>query len=155
MQILKFLLISSLFLLLSCQQTAVNQDKPTKVEYFAPPSSGAEKIPYSEVVKAGNTLYLAGKIGRKPGEPEVVPGGIEAETRQSLENIQVILSKHGATMDDVVKCTVFLTDINEWGRMNEVYKTFFEEHFPARSAVGVDALAKGARVEIECIAVLP
>jgi reactive intermediate/imine deaminase len=80
-------------------------------------------------------------------------GGIQAETRQTLENIKAALQPLGATMDDVVKCTVFLADMAEWPAMNEVYVTFFPTNKPARSAVAVSGLARNARVEIECIAV--
>ena len=77
-------------------------------------------------------------------------GGIEAETRQTMENIADVLERTGSSMDRVFKCTVFLTDMREWERMNAVYETYFPKHKPARSALGVDALALGARVEIEC-----
>ena len=109
-------------------------------------------LPFSEVVRVGNTMYLSGHVGNIYGKLELVPGGIEAETRQTMENIRTSLENHGASLDDIVKCTIFLADIKEWEQMNKVYRTFFQEHYPARSALGQNELALGARVEIECIA---
>lgn len=102
----------------------------------------------SSAVRVGNTLYLSGQLGTRPER------GIEAETRQTMERIGTLLEENGATMDDVVKCTVFLADFTEWGAMNEVYTTYFPKHRPARSAVAVSGLAADARVEIECLAVI-
>jgi reactive intermediate/imine deaminase len=108
-------------------------------------------LPFSQSVRVGNTIYLSGMIGAEG--TALVPGGIQAETRRTLEQIRTALARHGAGMNDVVKCTVFLADMAEWAAMNEVYVTFFPRHRPARSAVGVNGLALNARVEIECVAV--
>jgi reactive intermediate/imine deaminase len=113
---------------------------------------GDLKVPFSEAVQVGPFLFLSGQIGNKPGSRELVPGGIQAETRATMEKIKAAVESHGSSMDRVVKCTVFLADMAEWGAMNEVYVQFFKDHFPARSAVGSNGLALGARVEIECIA---
>jgi 2-iminobutanoate/2-iminopropanoate deaminase len=102
----------------------------------------------SGAVRVGRTLYLSGNLGLG-GER-----GIEPETRAAMENIKTVLEANGATMDDVVKCTVFLADFEEWGAMNDVYVTYFEKHRPARSAVAVSGMAGNARVEIECMAVV-
>lgn len=110
-------------------------------------------LPFSEAVRVGDTLYLSGQIGIKPGTLELVPGGIQAEARQTLENIRASLAAHGYGMRDVVKCTVMLADIAEWSAFNEVYKTFFAPPYPARSALGANGLAMQARVEVECLAV--
>jgi reactive intermediate/imine deaminase len=107
--------------------------------------------PLSQYVRVGETIYLSGMLGSTA--EGLVPGGVAAETRQALTNIKAALEKSGTTMDDVVKCTVFLADMAEWGAMNEVYTTFFPKNKPARSAVGVNGLARSARVEIECVAV--
>jgi reactive intermediate/imine deaminase len=104
-------------------------------------------------VRVDDTLYLSGNLGNIPGTPELAEGGIQGETRQTMENISAVLQQFGSSMDQVVKCTVFLADMDEWGAMNEVYKTFFNNP-PARSALGASGLALGARVEIECIAVV-
>jgi len=109
-------------------------------------------LPFSEAVRVGDTLYLAGQIGIKPGTMELVAGGIEAESRQTLDNIKATLEAHGHRMSDVVKCTVMLADIGEWGSFNEIYQTYFSPPYPARSAFGTNGLAMGARVEVECIA---
>ena len=109
-------------------------------------------LPFSEAVRVGNTLYLSGQIGVQPGTLKLVPGGMKEEARQTLENIRTSLEAHGYSMRDVVKCTVMLADIGEWAAFNEVYKNFFTSPFPARSALGVNGLALGARVEVECIA---
>jgi reactive intermediate/imine deaminase len=108
--------------------------------------------PFSQAVRVGRTIYLSGMLGMT-ADGQLVTGGIQAETRQTLENIKAALQPLGATMDDVVKCTVFLADMAEWPAMNEVYVTFFPTNKPARSAVAVSGLARNARVEIECIAV--
>lgn len=111
--------------------------------------------PYSEAVKVGNLLFLAGQLGINRDNGELAPGGIQGETRQALENIKAIVEKNGGSMDQVPKCTVFLADIAEWASMNEVYVTYFPTNKPARSAVGNSGLGPDARVEIECIAALP
>ena len=109
-------------------------------------------VPFSEAVRIDNTLLLAGQLGIQPGTMKLVPGGIKEETRQTMANIKTVLEAHGYSMNDLVKCTVMLADIAKWGDFNEIYKTWFTEHFPARSAMGVNGLALGAQVEVECIA---
>lgn len=122
------------------------------IEYLDLP--GAENTPpISAAVRVGDMLYLSGFLAYDPETDAIVEGGIQAETRVTLDGISAALQTFGSSMQRVVKCTVFLADISEWGAMNEVYKTFFPNR-PARSAVGVSGLALGARVEIECIAVV-
>lgn len=110
--------------------------------------------PFSSAVRAGDFLFLSGQIGTtvQDGKSVVVPGGIEAETRQIFANIKAVLEKANSSLDRVVKCTVMMADMAEWPKMNDVYTTFFPGKKPARSAFGATALALGARVEIECIA---
>jgi 2-iminobutanoate/2-iminopropanoate deaminase len=110
--------------------------------------------PFSSAVRAGDFLFLSGQIGSEvvDGAPKLVAGGIEAETRQTLENIKTILAKGGSSLDKVVKCSVMIADMAEWPKMNAVYATYFPGNKPARSAWGANGLALGARVEIECIA---
>ena len=124
----------------------------TEVEYLQAPGTEDLNLPFSSAVRVGNTLYLSGSIGIIPGTMDLAEGGIQGETRQTLDNISRTLATFGSSMDRVVKCTVFLADMGEWGAMNEVYRTYFENP-PARSALGASGLALDARVEIECIAV--
>lgn len=123
----------------------------TDVEYIAGPGMENLDLPFSSAVRVGHTLYLSGMIGNRPGTLELAPGGIQGQTRQALENIKAVLEHAGSSMDRVVKCTVFLADMNEWQAMNDVYVTFFR-NMPARSAFGANGLALNARLEIECMA---
>ena len=114
---------------------------------------GGRSLPFSEAVRVGNMLYLSGQLGTD-SSGQLVPGGIGPETRQTLSNIAAALTRHGSSLDRVVKCTVMLADIAEWAAMNEVYVTFFRSHRPARSAFGASGLALGARLELECMALV-
>lgn len=137
------------------EDVAVVEESPTvEVEYLNPPDRKDMNLPFSEAVKVGNTLYLSGQIGMDYTTGVLAEGGIKAETDQTLKNIQKTLQRYGADIDDIVKCTIFLADIEEWPLMNEAYVPFFTKHFPARSAMAGSGLAMGARVEIECIAVI-
>ncbi len=115
---------------------------------------GAPTRPFSPAVRVGSLIFLSGQIGTDASaNGAVVPGGIEAETRQTMENIKTVLTAIGSSMDKVVKCTVMMADMAEWDRMNAVYRTYFTPgRLPARSALGANGLALNARVEIECIA---
>lgn len=121
-------------------------------EFYAAPDSALRTLPFSEAVAAGDLLFLSGQIGVIPGTLTVVPGGLEPEAAQALENIKGVLERHGSSMDKVVKCTVFIADMKEWPAFNVVYRRYFKAPYPARSAVGSNGLALGARVEVECIA---
>jgi len=125
-----------------------------KVEHLPLESDPDGKLPFSDVVRAGKLLFQSGKLGFDPATNKLVPGGIQAETRATMEAIKAGFARYGAGMDRVVKCTVFLADMKEWAAMNEVYVQYFPAARPARSALGVNGLALGARVEIECIAAL-
>lgn len=109
--------------------------------------------PYSQAVEVNGMVFVSGQLPVDPATGEFVPGGIKELTHRSLTNIKNILAEEGLTMQHIVKTTVFLADINDFAEMNEVYATFFEGVAPARSAMAVKTLPKGARVEIECIAV--
>lgn len=125
-----------------------------RVEYMKNEGS-TRSLPFSEAVRVGEMLYLAGQIGTD-SSGAVVGGGVEAETRQTLDNIRAVLGRHGSSLDRVVKCTVMLVDLpNNYAPMNSVYRTFFAaDRMPARSTFGASALALGANVEIECWAVV-
>jgi 2-iminobutanoate/2-iminopropanoate deaminase len=127
--------------------SAWGQDKRAIAAPGAPPG-----LPFSSAVRVGNLLFLSGQIGRKPGTTELVPGGIEAETRQAMLNIKAVLEYAGSSLERVVKCTVFLSDFKDYSAMNAVYASFFPKDPPARSAMGASGLAFNAAVEIECIA---
>ena len=142
--VLRLVIVTALFIGQAVQAGKV------EVEHY--PVSSDMDLPFSEAVRVGNMLYLSGQLGFDYETSKLVEGGITAETRKTLENIKATLEKHGSSMSEVVKCTVFLADIKEWAAMNEVYVTFFPTNPPARSALGSSGLALGARTEIECIA---
>ena len=108
--------------------------------------------PYSQAIQVGNLLYASGQIPINPSTGSIVDGGIKEQTRQSLLNVQAILEEAGLSFANVVKTTVFLADISDFADMNGVYAEFFSEPYPARSAVAVKSLPKGALVEIEVVA---
>jgi 2-iminobutanoate/2-iminopropanoate deaminase len=120
--------------------------------FLTPP--GDWPYPFSPAVRAGGLIFVSGQIGSRfeGGRMVLVPGGIEAETRQTLDNVREILERAGSSMERVVKCTVMMADMAEWPAMNAIYATYFPGPKPARSALGANGLALGARVEIECIA---
>jgi 2-iminobutanoate/2-iminopropanoate deaminase len=126
--------------------------EPARIDYLNSGKILPAGLPFSEAVRVGETLYLSGQIGLQPGTLTVVPGGIRAEAKQTMENIRTVLATHGYAMSDVVKCTVMLADMGEWPAFNDVYREYFRDRFPARSAFGANGLALGARVEVECIA---
>ena len=120
------------------------------------PENGPKVIgPYSLGVQAGHLVFTAGQIGIIPATGEIIEGGVEAETRQALENVKAILEAAGTSLANVVKTTVFLRDINDFNKMNAIYGPFFPENPPARSAIQVAALPRGAAVEIESVALVP
>jgi 2-iminobutanoate/2-iminopropanoate deaminase len=145
----------AMFLAGACQPAAgpagSQAEEDTTPQYLSAPGADTSNLPFSEVVRVGNVLYLSGRLGTVPGQG-LPDGGIQPETRQALENIRAVLERHGSSMDRVIKCTVMLADMAEWGAMNEVYREFFPTNKPARSAFGTSGLAAGARVEIECMA---
>ena len=122
-------------------------------EFFAAADTVLRRFPFSEAVAVGDLLFLSGQIGNLPGTVTLVPGGLEPEATQTLENIRGVLERHGSSLDRVVKCTIFMADMKEWAAFNEIYQRFFKAPYPARSAVGSNGIALGARVEVECIAV--
>jgi 2-iminobutanoate/2-iminopropanoate deaminase len=112
-------------------------------------------LPFAEAVRYGDVLYLSGQVGVTPGALQLVPGGFEPEAKQTLDNIRTTLAANGLTMADLIRCTVMLADMADWPRFNEIWRTYFDGRFPARSALGASGLALGARVEIECTAAAP
>jgi reactive intermediate/imine deaminase len=110
--------------------------------------------PFSESVRVGDILFISGQVGVDENN-ELVEGGIVGETRQIMTNIGDALERRGLGFSDVVKCTVFLADVDEWGTFNTIYTSYFEPPYPARSTLGANGLALGARLEVECIAAYP
>ena len=126
--------------------------QPERVKFLNSAKVLPADLPFSEAVEVDGVFYLSGQIGIKPGTMKLVPGGITAESRQAMNNIKATLEANGLTMRDLVKCTVMLSDISKWSEFNDVYTSFFSGRYPARSAMGVNGLALGAQVEIDCIA---
>ncbi|MCC6146553.1 MAG: RidA family protein [Anaerolineaceae bacterium] len=127
-----------------CERKVITSDK-------SPKAIG----PYSIGVQGGHLVFTSGQLGIDPATGNLVEGGVEAETRQALLNAQDVLQAAGSDLSFAVKNTVFLRDINDFAKMNEIYTTFFTANPPARSAFQVGALPKGAAVEIEIVAVVP
>lgn len=137
--------------LAACETLPASDPVPAEIRHYVKDAYKEAGFPFSSAVEADGWIYLAGELGTTP-EAGLVPGGIEPETRQTMDNIQATLAANDLSWENVVKCTVFLADIAEWPAFNEIYKTYFTGNYPARSALGANGLALGARVEIECIA---
>ena len=118
------------------------------------PAAPAAIGPYSQAVRAGNTLWLSGQIPLDPVTKDLVQGDIETQARRVFDNIKAVVAAAGATLDEVVKTTIFLTDLSHFATVNKVMAEYFREPYPARSTVGVAALPRGAQVEVECIVAL-
>ncbi|MBS0361584.1 MAG: RidA family protein [Proteobacteria bacterium] len=137
-------------LILAALAVAVATGSAASAADYYPPAN--PKSPFSEAVKVGDLLIVSGQIGVKPG----APAPFEAEAKQAMDSVAAVLGRHGASMDNVVKCTVLLTDMGKFAAFNTVYTSFFKPgRLPARTAMGVAALAAGAAVEVECWAEVP
>lgn len=137
----------------SIQKTDVEVDLEKQAPIFTPSEL---PYPFSSAVQVGDILFLSGEIGEAMEGTGVVQGGIEPETHRMFERIEATLARHGLGLDDVFKCTVMLADMSEWQKFNEIYSGYFEPgKYPTRSAMGVNGLALGARVEMECWAYNP
>ncbi len=135
------------------QSLVVNSEEETSNPIFHPSHEpGRKDKPFSDVVQVGNTYYLTGQIGLNHTTGELVEGGIKAETKQTLENIKAVLEHHGLSMADVVKATVILDTISDFSAFNEIYVMYFPQK-PARTTFAVEDLARGAKIEIEVMAV--
>jgi 2-iminobutanoate/2-iminopropanoate deaminase len=129
---------------------------PRRPVFSPSPDAALATLPFSEAVEVDGLLFVSGMIGVAPGTLDVVPGGMTQEAEQTLANLRAVLERHGCTFADVVKATVFLTDMAEWPAFNDVWRRAFANgRFPARSALGANGLARGARVEVDFIAVVP
>jgi 2-iminobutanoate/2-iminopropanoate deaminase len=133
--------------------SAQTAQRPT-VEHIGTPMLGEQRLPFSDAVRVGDMFFLSGQIGNRPDG--TLPKGIEAQARQTMDNIGRVLKGQGLGFGDVVKCTVMLDEMKDWPAFNKVYVTYFPDgKFPARSAFGADGLALGALVEVECWAHAP
>jgi 2-iminobutanoate/2-iminopropanoate deaminase len=111
-----------------------------------------QNVPFSDIVQVNNLYFLTGQIGKDHKNDKIVEGGIEAQTSQTIKNIESVLKHHNLTLKDIVKCTVILADIEDFSKMNTIYRTFFTDNLPARTTFAADLVA-GAKIEIEVIAV--
>jgi len=123
-------------------------------QIISTPDAPAAIGTYSQAVRVGNTIWVSGQIPLDPATKELVKGDMEAQVRQVFENLKAIVVAAGATFDDVVKATIFLIDLSHFALVNKVMAEYFREPYPARAAVGVSALPRGAQVEVECIVAL-
>ena len=110
-------------------------------------------LPFSSAIRVGDTVYVSGQVGHRPGEMRLVDGGLEAEARQALDYLGQALEMAGSSFGRVVKCTVFFADMKDFQAFNRIYREYFREYLPARSGIEVQGLALGACIEVECIAV--
>jgi len=123
------------------------------MDFISADAAKAANLPFSQAVRAGDTVYVSGHLGNVPGKFELVPGGIEAESRQTMNAIGDTLKLAGLGFEHITKVVVYLADLKEWGAFNKVYTEYFKAgHYPARTAVEVKALIMGARVEVEAVA---
>ena len=146
-------ILSVLYCLTGCQAHQSSQPTPFRREVIATSNAPKAIGPYSQAIKVGNMLFVSGQIGIDPGSGKIVGGGIEAETRQVINNLRSILTAAGFFLADVVQAQVFLADMSEYKQMNEVYASFFQDSPPARVAIQATRIPKDARVEISLIAV--
>ena len=147
--------VATLLLLIGAcgnSEDLVLQERPGTPIFHPSHEPGKANAPYSDIVQVDNLYFLAGQIGKDHATGTLVEGGIEAETRQCLENIRAVLAQHDMTMANVVKALVILDDINDFAAFNEVYKTYLPQK-PARTTFAAEALAAGAKIEIEVVAV--
>ena len=130
--------------------TGVQAEEPV-VQFYNSEAARAAKAPFSQAVRVGDVLYLSGNLGNVPGTLQLIPGGMEAEAKQTMENIGAVLKANDLGFDDVFKCTVMMADMSKWGAFNKVYVPYFQPGcYPARTAIGAHQLILGARVEMEC-----
>ena len=123
-----------------------------KKEIFLNPEAPQAIGPYSPALKIGNLVFASGQLPVSPSTGEIVIGGIEAQARMSLDNLRAVLEPYGIGLDNVVKVTIFLTDMDNFSKVNEIYSQYFTDKFPARSCIEVSRLPKDAHIEIEAIA---
>jgi len=127
-----------------------NESKPI-VKHHKSHEQTRQNVPFSDAVQVDNLYFLTGQIGKDHASGKLVEGGIEAETKQTILNIEAVLKHHNLRLNDVVKCTVILADIDDFSKMNGIYRSFFKENLPARTTFAANLVA-GAKIEIEVVA---
>ncbi|MET2984251.1 RidA family protein [Aureibaculum conchae] len=147
----KLFIICIAGLLMTFYSCKTNNDN--SIQFLNITNDQPNKYPFSKAVKTGNLLFLAGQIGKDPKTGKLVKGGIENQTKQVMENIKSVLEANGTSLDKVVKCTVILDSIEDFSAMNSIYKTYFNDNYPARTTFAAN-LVGGAKIEIEAIAVV-
>lgn len=152
MRLTSFLFLLIVFSIFSCDTKTSKISPPTKVVFHKTHEVKKANAPFSDVVQVGDLYFLSGQIGMDHSTRKLVEGGIEAETKQTLENIKAVLGQHDMDMSNVVKALVVLDSIEYFGRFNEIYKTYLPQK-PARTTFAAEALAAGAAIEIEVVAV--
>ena len=154
---MKKMIIAILIITSSCDGTRTynySNGPSTQIDYFVLENTKKLDFPFSDATIVNNVIYVSGQVGNIPGSNELVKGGIKEETRQTMKNIEGILTSLGSSMEKIFKCTCMLSDISEWGEMSEEYRKVFNDNKkPSRSAFAGTGLALGAKVEIECWAV--
>lgn len=138
--------------LLSCFMATTYAQESTEVIFYKSHEPKKQNAPFSDVVQAGNMYFLAGQIGMDQKTRTLVEGGVQAETEQAIKNIEDVLAQHDLTLDNVVKCTVILSDISDFAAFNEIYTQFFTQK-PARTTFAASGLAANAHIEVDVIAV--
>jgi reactive intermediate/imine deaminase len=151
----RFSFLVALSFLAACAAGENPRPAPAQRRVISTNRAPAAIASYSQAIQVGETLYLAGQIGLDPATRELVPGGLQAEARRALDNCKAILEAAGFTLADVVQVQVFLADVGDYAAFNEVYSGYFPPPAPARAAVAVAALPRGARVEVLMTAVRP
>ncbi|WP_026778220.1 RidA family protein [Polaribacter sp. Hel_I_88] len=142
----KFILFLAFVFLLGCR----NESKSI-VKHHKSHEESRQNVPFSDAVQVDNLYFLTGQIGKDHTLGKIVESGIEAETKQTILNIEAVLKHHNLNLSDVVKCTVILADINDFSKMNGIYRSFFKENLPARTTFAANLVA-GAKIEIEVVA---
>jgi 2-iminobutanoate/2-iminopropanoate deaminase len=140
---------------MAAKDKAPDAPKPRGKKVIATQDAPAAIGPYSQAIQAGPLLFVSGSLGMEPASGKLAAGGVAAETERSLDNLNAILKAAGASFDDVVKTTIFLTDMADFATVNEIYAKRFASAPPARSTVAVKDLPRGGKVEIEVIAIVP
>lgn len=145
--LLKLFVILLLLIHVSCKK-----DSNTVIKHHKYQEKSRQNVPFSDAVQVNNLYFLTGQIGKNHTTGKIIEGGIESETRQTIKNIEAVLQHHNLTLKDVVKCTVILSDIKDFTKMNIIYSTYFKDTLPARTTFAANLVA-GAKIEIEVVAV--